>query len=174
MKNKFLLLCGLLFLCQSATLLSQNSTNRDSIMSAAREIIRSMPYCALVTTDKTGQPQIRTMNPFPLSDGFVIWFATSRNSSKVQEIKNNPKVLVYYADLQQSVGYATITGNAEVIDNRELLIKMKRDYWNGIPGWQDMFVLIKVIPQKLEVINYKHGINNDPKTLKAPAIYFSE
>lgn len=174
MKNKYLLLCGFLFLCQCPTLFSQNSTNRDSIIHAGREIIQSIPYCALVTTDKAGQPQIRTMNPFPLSDGFVIWFATARNSSKVQEIKNNPKVLVYYADLQKTIGYATISGNAEVIDNKELLVKMKRGYWDNIPGWQDMFVLIKVVPQKLEVINYMHQIVNDPKTLKAPEIYFTE
>jgi hypothetical protein len=57
-----------------------------------------------------------------------------------------------------------------VIDDKELLTKMKRDYWNGIPNWQDIFVLIKIVPKTIEVINYKHGLNNDPNTSGAPKI----
>jgi len=49
---------------------------------------------------------------------------------------------------------------------------MKRDYWNGIPNWQNKFVLIKIVPKTMEVINYKHGLNNDPNTFKAPSIVF--
>jgi general stress protein 26 len=151
---------------------SQTTVNRDTIILAAREIIKETNYCALVTIDSTGQPQIRTMNPFPANDELITWFATSRTSRKVKEIKNNPKVCVYYADHVSPKGYVNITGTAEVIDNKELLLKMKRDYWDGIPGWQDKFVLIKVVPRTLEVINYKHGLNNDPNTFRAPSIVF--
>ena len=49
---------------------------------------------------------------------------------------------------------------------------MKRDYWNGIPNWQDIFVLIKIVPENIEVINYKHGLNNYPVTFKAPVAEF--
>src|SRR5512145_2021918 len=78
--------------------IAQQSVSIDSLMVAAREIINETHYCALVTIDSTGQPQVRTMNPFPLKDEFIIWFATSRDSRKVREIRNNPKVCVYYAD----------------------------------------------------------------------------
>lgn len=149
---------------------SQSSVNRDTIITAAREIISQTTYCGLVTVDNTGQPQVRTMNPFPLKDELVIWFATARTSRKVKEIKENPKVSVYYADHIAAKGYVNITGNAEVIDDKELLVKMKRDYWEGIPDWQNIFVLIKIVPKTLEVINYRHGLNNDPKTFKAPSI----
>ena len=67
-------------------------------------------------------------------------------------------------------GYVNITGTAEVIDDKELLIKMKRDYWENIPNWQSIFVLIKIIPKTIEVINYNHGLNNDPNTFRAPSI----
>jgi general stress protein 26 len=150
----------------------QTSVNRDTIILAAHEIINETTYCGLVTIDSLGQPQIRTMNPFPVKDDFVIWFATSRTSRKVREIKNNPKVCVYFANHLTAKGYVNINGSASVIDNRELLIQMKRDYWNGIQGWQDKFVLIKIIPRSIEVIDYKHGLNNDPDTFKAPAISF--
>lgn len=166
-RNVYLIL---LFLIVSTLSSYSQSVSKDSIMVAAREIISQTAYCGLVTVDATGQPQVRTMNPFPMKDEFVIWFATSRSSRKVKEIKDNPKVCVYYADHTAAKGYVNVTGKAEVIDDKELLIKMKREYWEGIPDWQNIFVLIRIVPETLEVINYKHGLNNDPKTFKAPSI----
>jgi general stress protein 26 len=174
MKNKIVLpaLSVLIatFSFLSSEVYGQSSANRDTIFLAAHEIINETAYCGLVTIDSLGQPQIRTMNPFPVKDDFVIWFATARTSRKVKEIKKNPKVSVYFANHHTAKGYVNINGSASVIDDRELLIKMKRDYWNDIPGWQDRFVLIKIIPSSIEIINYKHGLNNDPNTLKAPTI----
>lgn len=146
--------------------------NRDTIILAAREIMSETTYCALVTIDSTGQPQIRTMNPYPANNELITWFATSRTSRKVREIRSNPKVCVYYANHVSAKGYVNITGTAEVIDNKELLLKMKRDYWDGMADWQNKLVLIKIIPRTLEVINYKHGLNNDPNTFRAPSIVF--
>jgi len=146
--------------------------SRDTLMKAAREIITGNPYCALVTMDSTGQPQVRTMNPFPLGDEIVIWFATSRKSRKVKEIRNNPKVSVYYADHSNAKGYVNITGTAEIIDDKALLISKKREYWNGIPNWQDKFVLIKITPVALDVISYAKGIGGDPETNRSPVIIF--
>lgn len=152
----------------------QSSTTypRDSIMVAAREIMTSAPYCALITVDETGQPQVRTMNPFPLGEDIVIWFATSRDSRKVAEMKKESRVCVYYADHKNPQGYVNLIGKATIIDDKELLKKMKREYWEGIPNWLNVFVLIKIEPVKMEVINYKHGINGDPKTSGAPTIEF--
>jgi general stress protein 26 len=176
MKMKFILTaicCITLFsLTISPELYAQSSVNRDTILNAAHEIINETTYCALVTIDSTGQPQIRTMNPFPANSELITWFATSRFSRKVRELKNNPKVCVYYANHLTAKGYVNITGIAEIIDDKDLLSKMKRDYWDNIPNWQDNFVLIKIIPKTLEVINYKHGLNNDPKTFRAPSIVF--
>jgi len=176
MKNKFVLFVFSVLVSTSSSYYSelngQPSVNRDTIILAAHEIINETTYCGLVTIDSLGQPQIRTMNPFPVKDDFIIWFATSRTSRKVREIKNNPKVCVYFANHLTAKGYVNINGSASVIDNRELLFQMKRDYWNGIQGWQDKFVLIKIIPKSIEIINYKHGLNNDPNTFKAPFISF--
>jgi general stress protein 26 len=151
---------------------AQSAVNSDTIKVAAREIIKATTYCALTTVDSTGQPQMRTMNPFPANDEFITWFATSRSSRKVREIRNNPKVCVYYADHVSAKGYVSITGTATIIDDKDLLVKMKRDYWSGIPNWQDIFVLIKIVPKTMDVINYKHGLNNDPKTFRAPSVVF--
>lgn len=154
------------------TISAQNAIPRDSLLAGAKDIITQTTYCGLVTTNATGLTQVRTMNPFPVKDDFVIWFATSRTSEKVSEIRNNQAVNVYFADHSKAIGYVSISGKAEVIDNKELLEKMKRDYWEGIPNWKDIFVLIKITPVAMEVINYKYGINNDPQTFKAPEVKF--
>jgi general stress protein 26 len=151
---------------------AQTTVSRDSLLAAAKDIISQTTYCGLVTVDADGQPQTRTMNPFPVGDDFVVWFATSRSSTKVKELKDNPKVSVYFADHGKAIGYVNLSGTATVIDDKELLVKMKREYWNGIPNWQDIFVLVKIEPKSMQVINYKYDINNDPQTFKAPTIQF--
>jgi general stress protein 26 len=164
-----------IFLCISMGLQAQKGQAtfpRDTLIMAAREIIRSAPFCALATVDSAGQPQVRTMNPFPLRDDFVVWFATGRKSRKVKEIMKNPHVSVYYANHANATGYVNISGTARIIDDKELLIKMKREYWSGIPNWQDIFVLIEITPVKMDVINYPHGIAGDPETSRSPVVVF--
>jgi general stress protein 26 len=164
----------IIFLMFSSSLVKAQNTSfpKDTLIKAAREIIMASPYCAFVTIDSKGQPQIRTMNPFPLGNEIVIWFATNRKSRKVDEIKNNPKVCVYYADHNKAKGYVSINGTAEIIDNKELLIKMKRAYWEGIPDWQNKFVLIKITPKTMDVINYERGISGDSETSRSPVVEF--
>lgn len=145
---------------------------RDTLIKAAREIMLAAPYCALVTVDETGQPQIRTMNPFPQGEDFIVWFATSRDSRKVAEIRKEPRVCVYYCDQANPQGYVNLMGKATIIDDKELLKKKKRAYWEHIPNWENIFVLIKIEPTSMEVINYSHDVNGDPKTSGAPTVKF--
>lgn len=42
--------------------------DRAKVIAAAREIITPLLYCGLITIDEDGQPQARTMNPFPPDD----------------------------------------------------------------------------------------------------------
>jgi general stress protein 26 len=145
---------------------------RDTIIAAATEIINDSKFCGLATFDSSGMIHMRTMNPFPANKEFITWFATSRNSRKVKEIKDNPNVCVYYANHSSGKGYVSITGTAEIIDDKELLISMKRAYWEGIPNWQNIFVLIKIKPKTMNVINYPRGLSNAPDTNRTPSIEF--
>jgi hypothetical protein len=54
------------------------------------------------------------------------------------------------------------------------IIKRKRDYWEqAFPDWQYL-VLIKVIPEKLEVLNYKRDLLNQPVTWRVPCLEFEQ
>lgn len=148
------------------------SIQRDSILMAAREIIGAQKYCALVTIDSSGRANIRTMNPFPPENDMTIWMATNSRSRKVKEIRNNPNVVLYYANHAQAIGYVAISGKAILIDEMEEKLQRKRDYWTqAFPDWKYL-ILIKVIPEKLEVINYKYGFVNGSDTWDPPFLEF--
>ena len=60
--------------------------------------------------------------------------------------------------------------DAFLFDDHAEKIKRKRDYWDqAFPDFKYL-MLIKVIPEYIEVINYKHKMYNDPKTFEAPFI----
>jgi len=145
---------------------------RDSVIAAAREIMGMQTYCALVTIDSSGQPHVRTMNPFPPEGDMTVWIATNSRSRKIREIRNNPRVCLYYADHSHASGYVAITGKAVLVDDMAEKLKRKRDYWKqAFPDYQYL-LLIKVIPENLEVLNYKRGMLNDTLTWSAPSIRF--
>lgn len=148
------------------------SIDRDSVIAAAREIISMQTYCGLVTVDSSGQPHVRTMNPFPPEADMTVWIATNSRSRKAREIQDNPRVCLYYADHSQASGYVAITGKATLVDDMNEKLKRKRGYWDhAFPDWKYL-VLIKVVPERLEVLNYKRGMLNDTLTWSAPSINF--
>jgi general stress protein 26 len=142
----------------------------DSLIAAAREIIGRQTYCALVTIDSTGRPDVRTMNPFPPESDMTVWMATNSRSRKAEDIRHNSSVCLYYADHGRATGYVSITGKAYLIDDMQEKLRHKREYWTqAFPDWKYL-VLIKVVPEKLEVINYRRGYVNDSQSWKPPTI----
>ncbi len=148
------------------------AVERDSVLAAAREIMGMQKYCALVTVDSSGQPHARTMNPFPPEKDMTVWIATNSRSRKVREIQNNSRVCLYYADHGQASGYVAITGKAILVNDMNEKLSRRRAYWDqAFPDWKYL-LLIKVIPEKLDVVNYRRGMVNDSVTFRAPSIEF--
>jgi general stress protein 26 len=146
--------------------------SRADLIAAAREIITSQQYCALITQDEEGRSQARTVNPFPPDENMIVWIATSTLTRKVQQIRRDSRVTLYYADHAKAMGYAAITGKALLVDDRAEMIKRKRAYWDtAFPEFKNL-VLIKVIPEHLDVLNYSRGAQNDPVTWHAPSVEF--
>jgi len=145
------------------------TAERDAAIAAAREIISMQKYCALITIDSSGQPHARTMNPFPPEADMTVWIATNSRCRKVREIQNHSQVSLYYADHNEASGYVVLTGKAVLVDEMNEKLKRKRDYWDqSFPDWKYL-ILIKVIPEKLEVLNYKRDLLNAEVTWQTPA-----
>jgi general stress protein 26 len=147
-----------------------SADERARLIAAAREIMAAQTYCALVTIDATGRPQVRTMNPFPPEEDMTVWFATNTRSRKVREMRRDPRVALYYADHKNAIGYVQITGHAVLVEDMQEILTRKRAYWDqAFPGLKNL-VLIKVVPERLDVLNYKSGLPPDPETWRTPSI----
>jgi hypothetical protein len=59
-----------------------------------------------------------------------------------------------------------------LVDDMNEKLKRKRAYWDqAFPDWKYL-LLIKVIPEKMDVLNYKRGMLNDSVTWRTPSIEF--
>ncbi len=166
---RLLLLVTVGFLVNTNIQAQQKNTNNikgDTIIYVARSIIESAKYCTLITVDTVGEAHARMMEVFPLDDDFTIWFGTNKKSRKVTEIKNNPNITVYYADVDES-GYVSVFGVAELVDNSKEVARLWKKEWENFFTDKNDFILIKLIPEKIEIISYRHGINGDVKTWRA-------
>ncbi len=149
-------------------------TTQQFLLNAAREIINSAGKVALITQDEDGIPQIRTMDPFDPETDFTVWLATHPNTRKVQQIKNNPSVTLYYPD-KMDKGYVVIHGIAELVnDQKEKDTRWKSEWKNFYANRTDAYLLIKVTPHYLELINYNRGISGDPKTWQPAMVRFKK
>lgn len=173
--GKFFLPVLALLLSSAASLRSQEPpkpANRDSLIAAAREIMSLQTYCGLVTVDSTGQPHARTMNPFPPEADMTVWMATTTDSRKAREIARNPRVCLYYADHGTAIGNVNIVGKAFLVQDPSEIRKRERGYWQQAFPDRSKLVLIKVVPEKIEVLNYTRGFHNDSRTFAVPVVEF--
>ena len=151
----------------------ENGLSRDSLLSVSREIMKNAGNCALITLDKNGSPKVRTMDPFPPEDNMEVWLGTNSKSRKVGQIKNDSRVSLYYFDKDNS-GYLIIYGKAILVDDPQIKeVKWKEDWEAFYPDRNESYILIRVIPETLEVLSPAHGVMNDPVTWQPPVIKFN-
>jgi len=147
-------------------------TIHDRLIKAAEEIMTAAGTCALITLDEQGIPRVRAMDPFDPENDLIVWFGTNPRSRKVDQIRKDPRVTLYYLDPDES-GYVMIHGIAELVDDQTEKEKRWKEEWNAFyPERSTDYLLIKVSPQWLEVISTTHGISNDPVTWQPPIYRF--
>jgi general stress protein 26 len=137
---------------------------RPAIVAAARDIIGKARYATLVTVDRQGQPQARVVDPFAPDEDWSIWFATNPLTRKVAEITAQPRATLLYFDASRS-SYVTVVGAARLVRDEAEKAKRWKDDWkpfykNANRG--DDFLLIKIEPERLELVSPVLGMNNDP------------
>lgn len=151
---------------------AQGRIQSDSLVVAARVIMASARYCTLVTLDKTGRPQVRTMDPFAPDDEMVVWFGTNRRSRKVEQILSDPRVALHYL-APSGAGYVSISGRARIVDDPSETARYWKDEWESFYTNKEAdYVLIAVKPESLEIVDYSRGIVGDSETWKAPSVQF--
>ncbi len=63
---------------------AQTRQDATFILNAAKDVMNKARYCALITSDGSGYPHVRIMDPFSPDEGLIVWFGTNRHSRKVQ------------------------------------------------------------------------------------------
>lgn len=140
------------------------------IRTTAREIIDGSKYCNLISMGEDGYPNARIMDPFKPDKGWVIWMGTNLLSRKVREIKKNRKISVFY-ESPGGDGYVTLKGTGTINNEKENKKKYFKPEWKEFyPVDRKYFVLIKFIPEKLEIVSYKKGLLGDKVTWEAPSV----
>lgn len=143
---------------QSDSANTQAEVSRDSLLHSSRTIIDSSKCRILITVDEDGKPHAREMDPFEPDENMVIWFGTNPKTRKVQQIKGNPNVAVFYYD-SKSVSYVSINGTAELVNDPKLKQKYWKDYWERYYADPEKdYILIKVVPERLELISYQYNL----------------
>src|ERR1700752_5111931 len=146
--------------------------SRDELIAEAREIMTTTRYCALITIDSSGRAQARTMDAFAPDENMIVWFGTNPFSRKVAEMRRRPQVTLYYFD-RENQAYVTIQGIARLVNDASEKARHFKDDWKTFyPDRDKSYLLIKVSPLKLEVVNTKKGIVGDPKAWRPPTVRF--
>lgn len=156
MPMHFLLLVVTMFaLGQSAVTFAKPAVSNVDIIAAVQSIIEKDPNAALITTGKDGQPRARTVLVRPPVDDLVIWISTTPTSRKVEQIRENSRVALYFS-VDDEFSYATIMGIATFYDDPETkeLIKWRNEehrqrLW---PDFPEGYLLIRVQPTRVEVL----------------------
>ena len=101
-------------------------------------------------------------------DTFIIWLGTNPTLRKIKEIEKNPNVTLAFGNDRENANLI-IYGKASIV--REVQERRKR--WIG--SWLlffpsgprgDDFVLIRVEPSEMELMNFKKNIVPEPFGLK--------
>lgn len=168
MRNQFVFLLLIIFFATSKVGVCQDKAIKTKVdkkvLKVAKEIMNAAKTCALITVDKEGRPRVRTMDPFAPGEDLSVWFGTNANSRKVEQIKNNPRVTLYYLDKDES-GYVMVHGKAKLVNSEEEKNKHWKTKWEAFYlKNRENYLLIKVTPDWIEVSSAPRGLHGDAKT----------
>lgn len=145
-------------------------TARPSLEEHARRIVRAVPYPTFITTDATGRPQARTVQPSAPDSAWTVWFATNPRTRKVTEVRRDARVVLHYFD-QGTLSYVSLIGRARVVRDAAT----KSAHWD--PAWTAFYpdrdtsvVLIAVDAERLEVVSSTLGISGDAATWRPSTV----
>jgi general stress protein 26 len=146
--------------------------SRDELISTAREVMNTVRYCALITSDARGVTHARTMDAFAPDEQMIVWLATNPYSRKVKEIRRHPRVTLYYFD-RENQAYVSLNGIARLVNDASEKSRHWKDEWKAFyPSRVRDYLLIEVRPVRLEVVNTKTGVVGDPRTWRSPSVTF--
>jgi len=154
----------------TANLPDATALSPTNLLFAAREIMKAAGTCALITVDADGAPHARAMDPFVPESDMKVWFGTNPISRKVEHIRADPRVTLYYFD-RPTISYVTIHGTARLVDDPAEKAARWKDDWAAFYSDRDeSYMLIEVTPNRIEVVSPPREILGESATWEVPAV----
>jgi general stress protein 26 len=120
--------------------------DHDESVEKVRELISNIKVAMLITTDDSGKMHSRPMYTQQTEFDGDIWFATSKSSSLVAELRSNGTVSVNYAD-PASQRFVVVAGEGVVVHDQakidELWNPALKMWFKGGPTDPDL-TLVKI------------------------------
>ncbi|HEX5730608.1 pyridoxamine 5'-phosphate oxidase family protein, partial [Microbacterium sp.] len=133
-------------------------TQTDAI-ERLKELVEDIDFTMLTTQDPAGSLVSRPMSTRQMDESGAIWFFTSEDTKKVDEVEADHDVGLAYLD-SKGMRFVSVAGRARVVHDRakmEELYTASLDIWfeDGLdtPG----IALLKVTPVEAEFWEPKHG-----------------
>ena len=146
------------------------SQQEKEILTASRKIIKDCYFGTLINIDQNKKPRARAMEPFDPEDDFTIWMATNPKSRKVAQIKNNSQVTMHYFD-KNNLGYVSLMGNAFIVNDNVIKSQKWKDGWEQFyQNQEEAYLLIKFVPETLELISIPTGFTGNENTWQPHSI----
>lgn len=117
-----------------------------------KEKIKSINVAMMVTEEADGTLRSRPMGTSEMEDDGTLWFFTGEYSLKVEEVSDNHKVNISYADPDKNL-FVSVSGQAYLVTDQNKINELWQPHLKAwFPkGKEDPNVaLLKVIPKKAE------------------------
>jgi len=171
--RKLVLIAAVALLARPA-LGQEVASEAPGVLEVARGVVERAGYCALVSQGPDGRAESRIVDPFPPGADWTVWIATKPVTRKVEQIRKDPRVTLFYWDAG-SLAYVTLLGDATLVDDPAEKAKRWKPAWKAFyedENRGDDYLLIRVVPRRLEVISLAEGMAGDPETWRPPQHVF--
>ena len=150
---------------------ANNDLSLEHCLRVVRATASRTKYCFLITTEASGSPSARLVEPLADLDDLTFFIGTHPQSRKIDRISANPAVTLAFSNAGEDanlVVYGTATISREP--------KVKQQYWKGT--WRmffpdgpqsDDYAVVKVRAEKIEILNFQRNVIPEPFGLR-PAV----
>jgi general stress protein 26 len=136
----------------------------ERLLAAARDTIGGVPFFWVVTAADRGDANARVVNAQagdPGEDFWVRWFLTPRSGRKAAELRRTGRAALAYQH-QSGNAFVTLIGTAELIDDRDQVIRRFRGSQFDDP--QDAvaasLIAVRVTAERIEL--HVRGVTAEP------------
>lgn len=125
-----------------------------------KEIAEKTESCFFCTEIKTGSPLVvRPMAVLQVDDSGCLWFLSSNDSNKIEQIKHDEHVQLLFQETHNS-GFLSVFGKAYISEDKQ---KIKELWIPILKAWftegedDPRITAIKVVPSQAYYWDNKHG-----------------